>query len=816
VRSRSTVVAVALLVVILAGFPRAAAATQDNFYSIPVYPAGFTPVAAALGDFNGDGKLDIATANINGGDVSILLNNGDGTFGAAVDYPSGGYLTSSLAVGDFNHDGKLDLALANGGTTQENDQNLAILLGNGDGTFQPAVTYVVQAGTNFVASGDFNGDGNLDVVVTNATADSLSVLLGNGDGTFGKATNYTVGPNLSWIAVGDLNGDGRPDLVVAQSSSMSTNELSVFLNNGSGVFQAGWTYQTSVTMGSIGLADFNGDGKLDLLVADYYQQATFTLFPGMGNGTFGNPVLHNIGFPSYSIAVQDVNGDGNPDLVCSTEPGFSVVLGNGNGTFKPAVSYGGSGQGALVSGDLGASGQTGVVETEFNAVAVVLADANGNFIAPTAYPLKQTGGGFAVAGDFNNDGKLDITDGDGTLLGNGDGTFRQGPAYVSGTDPTAAVAADFNGDGKLDLAVADQASDQGLKVLMGNGNGTFQTAVPYNVGALTVSVADADFNHDGFLDLVVANAAPKSSTLSVLLGNGNGTFGTAVNYKVAEDPVSVGIGDFNGDGNPDLAVVSSNSTTLSILLGNGNGTFQSPSTMPLSLGNPYALTVVDLNGDGKLDLVIGSAVSGTIVLLGNGNGTFKQSSTQTGGGGTYAVTADFNGDGLPDVAMSSIDYPNGNLSVMLGEGTGTLQTAVTYPIGAYAYPLAVADFNGDGAPDVAVPSNGLSETSIVVELNLGGTFVTLTSSDNPSQLGQPVTFTATVAASLPDRPQPTGSVTFKDGTKALGTLPLMSGTAMFTTSHLTAGTHSITATYSGDTNFNRHVSAPLGQKVESQ
>ncbi len=815
-RPRMTLAATALLPSLLAAAQRPSG-PSNNFYSVPAYPTGGGSLYAALGDFNGDGKLDIATANPNGGDVSILLNNGDGSYSSPVEYATGE--AEFVAVGDFNNDGKLDLAVANGTTAQENDQNLAILLGNGDGTFQPAVTYLVQSGTNFVATGDFNGDGNLDVVVTNATSNSLSVLLGNGDGTFGAAMNYAVGPGLIWIAVGDLNSDQKPDLVVAQSNSSGagTNQLTAFLNGGSGTFTPGWTYHANGNLGSIALADFDGNGTLDLVAADDYAQETFSLFRGAGNGTFGNPALHNIGFPTYSIAVQDVNHDGHPDLICSTEPGFSVVLGNGNGTFQLATSYGGmAAAGALVSGDLNGDNESDVVEVEFSAVVVALENPEGSFPAPVAYPLPQTGDGFAVAGDFNNDGKMDITYGFGTLLGNGNGRFRAGPSYSSGNAPVAGVAADFNRDGNLDLAVADEASNQGLKVLLGNGDGSFQPATGYTVGQITSSVATADFNHDGLLDLAVTNSASKSGTVSVLLGNGDGTFQSAVNYKISVNPVTVGIGDFNRDGNPDLAVVSSDVSELSILLGNADGTFQAPATTNLSIGFPEALTVVDINHDGKLDLVIGGFLGDTIVLLGNGNGTFQQSSSQAGGGGSYAVTADFNGDGLPDVAMSSSDYPNGNFSIMLGNGTGTLQNALTYPIGPYAYPLAAADFNGDGAPDIALPSNGLSLTSMVVALNIGGTFVTLTSSPNPSKLGQPVTFTATVSASLPDRPEPTGSVTFMNGSNVLGTLPLISGTAMLTTSGLTAGTHSITAAYSGDKNFNTHISAPLLQKVSRQ
>jgi hypothetical protein len=215
------------------------------------FGAGTNPDSAAVGDFNGDGKLDLAVANEGSDNVSILLGNGDGTFQAAVDYGAGTD-PDSVAVGDFRGNGKLDLVVAN-----YYSNNVSILLGNGDGTFQAAVNYGVSAPTS-VAVGDFNGDGKLDLAVANVF--SVSVLLGNGDGTFQAAVNYGAGAEPAWVAVGDFNGDGKLDLAVA---NVATGNVSVLLGNGDGTFQAAVNYGAGIGE-SVAVGDFNGDGRLDL------------------------------------------------------------------------------------------------------------------------------------------------------------------------------------------------------------------------------------------------------------------------------------------------------------------------------------------------------------------------------------------------------------------------------------------------------------------------------------------------------------------------------------------------------------------------
>jgi len=319
----------------------------------PAFGAGTDPDSVAVGDFNGDGKLDLAVANEGSNNVRIFLGNGDGTFQAAVDYGAGSN-PDSVVVGDFRGAGKLDLVVANDGSN-----NVSILLGNGDGTFQAAVNYGVGSAPASVAVGDFNGDGKLDLAVANELGNNVSILLGNGDGTFQAAVSYGAGMTLFAVAAGDFNGDGKLDLAVADAVS---DYVSVLLGNGDGTFKTAAQYVAGLEPFSVAVADFNGDGKLDLAVSNY-EGASVSILLGNGNGTFKAAVNYGTGTTPGSVAVGDFNGDGKLDLVVGGADSdnvnvVSVLLGNGDGTFQAAVNYGaGAGQTSVAVGDFNGDGR---------------------------------------------------------------------------------------------------------------------------------------------------------------------------------------------------------------------------------------------------------------------------------------------------------------------------------------------------------------------------------------------------------------------------------------------------------------------------
>jgi hypothetical protein len=362
----ASVVAVFILVVSL-GAP-AAIASVPLFLPAVIYDSGGEgATSAVVADVNGDGKPDLLVANFDGS-VGVLLGNGDGTFQAAVTYGSGGRPTTSVAVADVNGDAKPDLLVANF------DGSVGVLLGNGDGTFQSVVNYASGGfGPMSVAAADVNGDGKADLLVANwsasASGATVGVLLGNGDGTFQPAVTYRSGGVTALsVAVADVNGDGKPDLLVANFWASFQNligTVGVLLGNGDGTFQSAVAYATGGTGGpnaggSVAVADVNGDGKPDLLAANE-GNATVGVLLGNGDGTFQPVVTYGSGGSgANSVAVADVNGDGKPDLLVATSLSATVgvLLGNGDGTFQSAVTYGSGGLnrassvvGADVNGD---------------------------------------------------------------------------------------------------------------------------------------------------------------------------------------------------------------------------------------------------------------------------------------------------------------------------------------------------------------------------------------------------------------------------------------------------------------------------------
>ncbi|HZL37246.1 MAG TPA: FG-GAP-like repeat-containing protein, partial [Tepidisphaeraceae bacterium] len=678
--------------------------------------SGYNAVyAVTVSGIAGNGSLGLNLVNtagiVDASGTPMATQSNSAIFQAAIDYAAG-LNPFSVTVGDFNGDGEADLVVAN-----FNSGGVSVLLGNGNGTFQAAVSYDTGSNPRSVAVGDFNGDGKADLAVANSNSNNVSVLLGDGNGTFQPAVNYAIIGAVS-VAVGDFNGDGNVDLAVEDDAGVS-----VLLGNGNGTFQAAMNYAAGDIGNSITVGDFNGDGKADLAIAG----DGVSVLLGKGNGVFQPAVNYDAGSVYYSVAVGDFNRDGEADLVASGRDGI-VLLGNGNGTFRAAANYAlGNNQGSVVVSDFNGDGKTdlAVANTNSNNASVLLGNGDGTFQPAVNYGV----GSFpysVAAGDFNGDGKADLalanfeSNNVSVLLGNGNGKFQAAVDYAVGTQPQSVTVGDFNGDGKTDLAVANFESNN-VSVLLGNGNGAFQAAVNYAAGTQPQSVTVGDFNGDGKPDLAVADVG---GGVSVLRGNGNGTFQTAVNYATGSYPYSVTVGDFNADGRADLAVANDNSGNVSVLLGNGDGTFQAAVNYAAGSG-PASIAVGDFNGDGKIDLAVANANSDNVsVLLGNGDGTFQAASNYAAGISPVSVTVgDFNGDGKPDLAVALADYYSNNVSVLLGNGNGTFQPTVNYTAGTRPQSVTVGDFNGDGKPDLAVADSFSFGSGVDVLLGNGnGTF----------------------------------------------------------------------------------------------
>jgi len=307
----------------------------------PQTPAtGNQPDGIAVGDFNGDGKPDLAIANYTDNTVTILLGNGDGTFTASATSPATGINPIALVAGDFNGDGKADLAVVNNG-----DNTMTVLLGNGDGTFTPAGA-AVSTGINplSVAAGDFNGDGIADLAVANYSDNTLMVFLGNGDGTFtATTTNSPTINGPSFVAVGDFNNDGIADLAV---TNYNNDTLTILLGQGDGTFVAtSANPATGNSPNAAVVADFAGNGKADLAVVNSGDN-TVSILLGNGDGTFKPETIIPTGSLPYSIGAGDLNGDGKVDLVVTNDSDntLTVLLGKGDGTFTSSATNPATGQ----------------------------------------------------------------------------------------------------------------------------------------------------------------------------------------------------------------------------------------------------------------------------------------------------------------------------------------------------------------------------------------------------------------------------------------------------------------------------------------
>ncbi len=695
-----------------------------SFFAARAFDAGWNSVA--VGEFNGDGRPDLATVRPGSvGAVSVLLGNGDGSFQAARTY-SAGPDSRTVAVGEFNGDGRQDLVVANRSLLPCSAGSVSVLLGNGDGTFQNAQNFSAGIRSEFVTVGEFNGDSRQDLAVTNYCSATVVVLLGNGDGSFQNPQSIPAGSLPTTVKVGEFNGDGYTDLVVTNSGSVN-GTVSVLLGNGDGSFRARLSFPVGANPGSVAVEEFNGDGRQDLVVANFGvspSEDTVVVLLGNGDGTFQD--ARQLNTRGGSVAVGEFNGDGRQDLAVAnggvrpSEGTVSVLLGNGDGTFQDArIVRAGSTPTNVAVADVNGDGRhdLAVVNSDVAGSTMIVLVGNGDGSFPDARHFPAGASPYSVAvGDFNRDGRPDLATANlesanvSVLLGNGNGSFQAARNFSSGNRPRSVAVGDFNGDGRQDLVTANNTNPGTVSVLLGNGDGTFQNAQNFLAGTYPHSVAVADVNGDGRQDLAVTNL--ESANVSVFLGNGDGTFQNGMNFEAGARPVAVAVADFNRDDRLDLVTGNFGFPfTMSLLLGNGDGSFQAPRQFGAG-GNSRSVVVGDLNGDSRLDLAVANYSDNVSVMLGNGDGSFQAAQNfPAGSRATSVALGDFNADGLPDLAVVS----SGTVRVLVGNGDGTFQpTNGSYVAGRGPQFVAVADFDGDNFADLAVANSNSNDVSVLL------------------------------------------------------------------------------------------------------
>jgi hypothetical protein len=657
---------------------------------------------------------------------------------AAID-PGG--VPSGVALADFNRDGITDAAVA------REYVGIAIMFGVEGGLLTPPSSTLAGAEP---ATGDVNGDGNVDIVSHDYDFSQvfIVVFLGNGDSTFGNpirtsiqdvpmATASSPVDYFGHLGVADFDGDGLDDVVMLGGG----NAFTVFLSDGTGGFGTKRQIALEDYPRRLAVGDLDGDYLQDILIASS-STPIVSVYLGRSDGSFVRQASIDVGGLPTSVDVGDVNGDGRQDILVPTYTEYRTRLtvwhGRGDGTFVPTTQPEVIGS-EFGSGDFDGDGHTDVLVSDYlsgygsGPVAILFGQSDGT-LGPE---LRLPSGGFfglVSVADMDQDGKDDLVLANrvaGTitaLLSNGDGTFG-GQISLPGIGQSSAVAVDFNQDGRLDLATTDYGTfdpsgnqlDPGhVRILLGRGDGTFDAQDPVPAGGFAEWIAAEDLNGDDRPDLVVTHSAPAG--VSLLLSQGDGNFATAVLLDQGIFPSGVAIADINGDGKQDLAVTDVSLRYVSVRLGNGDGSFGPEARFGCGEG-AAGIVSADFDGDGRQDVAVVStntAGQGTrvTILLGRANGSLLlRASLNLGTTPSSVAVADFNHDGNFDLAVS-VDH---QVSIFLGAGSGSFTLKGSATAGRFPVAVQAADLDSDGDIDL-VTASGFSEGIVLMRGNGDGTF----------------------------------------------------------------------------------------------
>ncbi len=715
---------------LLAGSPNWPVSAADPTFTPYYFGGAASTYAVAVGDMNGDGRLDIIQGNDSYYGISLFLNDGLSTFGDATQVGDG--YTLSAAVGDINGDGALDIVQG-----RDHAQN-RVYLNDGQGGFAASIPFgsTPFTTTQSVALGDFNGDGALDILEGNRGQSFL--YLNDKVGGFGAGIPIGAPQDTRSVAAGDVNGDGALDIVMGVDNQPGM----IYLNDGLGGFGAGEPFDAvSHTARSVVVGDLNGDGALDIVQGNYGQQSFIYYNTGQGQFEVGVP-LDVETYLTTSLVLGDVNGDGGLDIVQGSESVWNgqqwteiksiLYLNDGQGGFG-AGGFIGEKQNArsLAVGDLNGDGALDIVQGNSGQQSAIYVNLNQQDGFGIRFPLGGPSGSTLnlAVGDVNGDGALDIVVGDAWqinfYLNNQHGAFASGTG-VSTAYLQAIAIGDVNGDGALDIVQGndywedfyhwlDIYSSPGI-VYTNTGQGGFVGSAFNPEMYDTTSIALGDLNGDDALDIVQGNRPYWSTTneqwvgpASVInLNDGHSNFTASASFGWGKDTTSIALGDMNHDGA--LDIVQGNEGQPGVVYFNdGQGRFEKS----LSFGGSYmtrSVAVGDLNGDGALDIVQGNPWRQSLIYWNSGwdpgQGQFERT---TAFGGTYDTRSiaigDVNNDGALDIVQGNYGSPS---MIFLNDGLGGFGAGVSVGGNDKTVSLALGDLNGDGALDIVQGNEGQS------------------------------------------------------------------------------------------------------------
>jgi hypothetical protein len=660
---------------------------------------------------NGDALPDLIAFDDGPQALSVLVATGPAVYApaAAVPTPFGGY---NIAVADVNLDAVPDVLLTAPGSVPNLD--FGTFRGDGAGSFLPPILAGTASGTSDIAVGDVQGDGLPDVVALSPLI--LRRYTGTGTGSFGPAVSITLSSAVvKHVRLADINLDGNLDVLF--TGGTTGGFLARMLGDGSGGFGPSVNVSAGANPWAFVTSDFNLDGAADAAIANYTSQSATVLY-ATGGGSFAPPLTVPTHPLPNDVHAADLDGDGFPDLQTSSSPAAEVrVLANSGGVaFVQGPSYPAySAAYGIDVADFDVNGTPDVVAALSNvrAVALFLRNAAGVVKVPSHYGVGTSPESIA-SGDLDRDGFADLVTADSAgntctvLLWHGNGAVVQTISLAAPGSPQSTALGDYNGDGVLDAVVTHRSTNE-LRLRIGDGSGGLADVAGYPVGTKPQSCLALDFNADGALDAAAANSG--SGSVSILLGSGAGAFVNNAAYPVGVNTRCVAGGDFNGDGLVDIAAANLTSSSVGFLLGSVAGI---PFTTfpPLAVaGDLYWVVAADFNLDGLADLATNRFEKWT----GNGSGGFTMTPMPSVGNLVSCVTTDdVNADGLPDVFTANFDYAN--IGLLTGVPGGGFDNPRLYGAGFGLSSIGTRDLDLDGRPDVY--TSNLYGNDVTVSLHL--------------------------------------------------------------------------------------------------